>query len=238
MRIALIGYGRMGNLIDELAAENGHEIVARITSSNRADIHDLEADVAIEFTRPEAAVDNFKMLFARNIPVVTGTTGWYGSMEEVAREARRSNARFFYATNFSVGVQLALAVSNYLSRIIDPYPYRAEVEEWHHTGKKDAPSGTAITFAEGIEANHSRYNRHELHPESPAENVLSVKAHREGDIKGTHVVRFSGDDDLIEIRHEAKSRNGFGKGALRAAEFLINQKPGIYNMKDLIELQP
>lgn len=238
MRIALIGHGRMGTLIDELATQHGHDISARITSQNREELREVEADVAIEFTRPEAAVDNFTELFARGIPVVTGTTGWYERMHEVAEAAERHDARFFYATNFSIGVQLALAVSAYLSEIIAPYPYRAEIEEWHHTGKKDAPSGTAITWAETVEKHHPKYRTHALTPAETDEHTLPITAHREGDVKGIHVLRFQGDEDRIEIRHEAHSRDGFGLGALRAARFLVDQSPGIYTMKDLIDLHP
>lgn len=238
MRIALIGHGRMGTLIEELATKSGHHISARITSANRGDMHALDADVAIEFTRPESAVENFKLLFERNIPVVTGTTGWYDRFDEVTREAEKHKARFFYATNFSIGVQLALAVSAYLSEIIAPYPYRAELEEWHHTGKKDAPSGTAITFAETVEKHNPNYNGHALMPADTDQHTIPITAHREGDIKGTHVLRFRSEEDSIEIRHEAHSRNGFGLGALRAARFLVDQDPGVYTMKDLIDLHP
>ncbi len=236
MRIALIGYGRMGRLIESLAIAQGHEISGRITSANRSELSELNADVAIEFTRPDAAAENFRSLLERGIPVVTGTTGWYHRLDEVKRWVHAREGKFFYATNYSIGVHLALAVSAYLSKIIGPYPYRAEIEEWHHTGKKDAPSGTAISFAETVEKNHGKYSSHALLPAEIDEHTLPITAYREGDIKGTHLLRFQSEVDRIEIKHEAHSREGFALGALRAAEFLVGSEPGVYTMNDLIEL--
>lgn len=238
MRIALVGYGKMGKHIEKMAVAAGHDIVARIGSENADDIQTLSgADVAIEFTAPDAAVDNFKALFKQGIPVVTGTTGWYDRFDEVAAGARESGVPFFYATNFSVGVHIALAANAHLAGLMEKNgDYVCRIDEWHHTAKRDAPSGTAITFAEKIIENNSRYRDWSLTEGPVDEGILPVHAYREDDIPGTHRVAYGSSIDQITLEHKAHGRDGFVAGALQAAEWLIAQKPGVYTMKDLLDL--
>ncbi len=240
MRIALVGYGKMGRHIESLALEAGHEITARITSENSEKIKQLaDTDVAVEFTAPEAAVGNFAALFERGIPVVTGTTGWYDRFDEVRAGAQKAGVPFFYATNFSVGVHIALAANAYLAKLTEKNAdYACSLEEWHHTAKRDAPSGTAITFAERIIENNSRYKQWTL-TDSPGDadaGILPVRAYRENDIPGTHRVTYGSAIDEITLEHKAHNRDGFAGGALRAALWLADRKPGIYTMTDLLDL--
>lgn len=238
MRIALIGYGRMGKLIDRLASQKGHKIIYRIRSENADDTAHLDGvDVAIEFTHPEAAIENFQKLTAQNIPIVTGTTGWMDSFTEVEKVILKSQGHFFHASNFSVGVHISLAVSNYLAKIIENFPeYKSRIDEWHHTGKKDAPSGTALSFAEGIIKKNKNFDSYAFESTYSQHNELPIYAFREGEIPGTHQIKHESEIDSIILRHEAKNRNGFALGAIKAAEFLIDQKPGLYTMNDLIKL--
>lgn len=238
MKIALVGYGRMGKLIESLARESGHEVSHRISSKNAEEIENLQGvDVAIEFTQPEAAVENYKILAAQKIPVVTGTTGWKDRMKEVEKHLAGSESRLFYASNFSIGVHLAMAANTYLAKLCQNFPeYRARIDEWHHTGKKDAPSGTALSFAEEIIKNNKNYSEISFEKPDIQNTDLPVYAYRENDIPGTHQIKYESEIDSIVLRHEAKNRNGFGLGALKAAEFLLDQDPGIYTMNDLIKL--
>lgn len=238
MRIALVGYGKMGQRIDTLARGAGHEITARITSAGADEIRNLsDTDVAIEFTAPGAAVKNFHTLFARGIPVVTGTTGWYDRFDEVAASARKAGISFFSATNFSVGVHIALAANDYLARLTEKNAdYACRLEEWHHTSKIDAPSGTAVTFAERIIENNRRYRNWKLTEGSADSGTLAVRAYRENDIPGTHRVTYESTIDQITLEHKAHGRDGFAKGALAAALWLADRKPGVYTMTDLLDL--
>lgn len=228
----------MGKLIDKLAGEMGHEITHRISSKNADEINNLsDVDVAIEFTRPKVALANFEKLADQNIPIVTGTTGWMDHYNEVSDLMVETDNKFFYASNFSVGVHIAMAASNYLTKFMQNYPeYQARIDEWHHTGKKDAPSGTALSFAKEIIKNNKNYDSIAFEKTDIEENELPVYAFREGDITGTHQIKYESDIDSIVLRHEAKNRNGFALGALKAAAFLNRQKPGIYTMNDLIKL--
>lgn len=235
MKIALIGYGRMGKRIAELAIEKGHEVAAKIDSSNKESIHSLPScDVAIEFTQPDAAISNFETLLEQNIPTVTGTTGWYVEMDKVKALCNKHSGKFFYASNFSPGVFITHHLTARLAEIMNAFDYRAEIKEWHHTGKKDAPSGTAETLAQEIVRNNQRYSTYGL--DSGEEDSVRIEAERKGDIKGIHSVKFSSEIDSIEIRHEAFSRDGFALGAIMAAEFLIEKNPGFYTMNNLIQL--
>jgi len=238
MRIALIGYGKMGQLIDILATQKGHEVVYKIDSHNTRQIEKLEnVDVAIEFTNPETAVENYKKLAARHIPIVTGTTGWLDDFESVKKSMLESNNRFFYASNFSIGVHISIAVSNYMAKLIQHFPeYACRIDEWHHTAKKDAPSGTALTFADEIINNHKGYSKLVSEPIDIQKDELPIYAYRENDIPGTHQIKYDSEMDSIILRHEAKSREGFALGAIKAAEFLVQQEPGVYNMNHLIKL--
>lgn len=238
MRIAIIGYGKMGQLIDKLATEKGHEVVYKIDSHNTREAEQMEnIDVAIEFTSPETAVANYKKLAGQNIPIVTGTTGWMDNFETVKNIILESGNRFFYASNFSIGVHISVAVSNYLAKLIQDFPeYACRIDEWHHTDKKDAPSGTALTFAEEIINNHKGYKKSVSEPTELQPDELPVYAYRENEIPGTHQIKYDSEIDSIILRHEAKNRNGFAMGAIKAAEFLVQQKPGIYSMNHLIKL--
>ncbi|MCZ4408956.1 4-hydroxy-tetrahydrodipicolinate reductase [Cryomorphaceae bacterium 1068] len=237
MKISLIGYGRMGKRIAELAKDRGHEIVATITSENKSEINNLPScDAAIEFTQPNSAIENFKEVLQQSIPLVTGTTGWYDEMNEVEQNCVELNGRFFYASNFSPGVFITHHLTAELSRIMNDFNYTSEIEEWHHTGKKDAPSGTATTLAKEVISENKNYTSYHLKGEETKEGSLPIAAYREGDVKGTHIVRFKSEIDSIEIKHEAFSRDGFALGAIMAAEFLVKQKPGFYSMNNLIQL--
>ncbi len=228
----------MGKLIDSLAGEMGHEITHRISSTNSDEINNLSnVDVAIEFTRPDAALANFEQLANQNIPIVTGTTGWMDHYNDVSDLMIDTDNKFFYASNFSIGVHISMAVSIYLTKFIQNFPdYQARIDEWHHTGKKDAPSGTALSFAKEIIKNNKNYESIAFEKIDIQENELPVYAFREGDVMGTHQIKYESDIDSIILRHEAKNRNGFALGALKAAAFLNRQKPGIYTMNDLIKL--
>lgn len=238
MRIAIVGYGKMGQLIEKLATEMGHQIMYRIDSENSQLIDQLEdVDVAIEFTSPEMAVSNFKKIASQNIPVITGTTGWMDDFDEVEKIITDSKTHFFYASNFSIGVHLAMHTSNYLAKLIENFPeYRVRIDEWHHTAKKDAPSGTALSLGREIINNHKGYTQLSTEPSDLQDNELPIYAYRENDIPGTHQIKYDSDIDSIILRHEAKNRQGFALGAIKAAEFLIDQNPGIYTMNDLIKL--
>lgn len=238
MRIAIIGYGKMGQLIEKLASEKGHEIVYRVDSHNSGLTDNLRnTDIAIEFTNPHTAVSNYKKLLHQNIPVVTGTTGWMENFADVENLVHDSDTSFFYASNFSVGVHLAMATSNYLAKLIQNFPeYDCRIDEWHHTSKKDAPSGTALSFGNEIINNHKGYKKISTQTSELQNGDLPVYAYRENDIPGMHQIKYDSEIDSIILRHEAKNRLGFALGAIKAAEFLINQKPGVYTMNDLIKL--
>ncbi len=227
----------MGKRIAELAKDRGHEIVATISSENKSEISSLPScDVAIEFTQPDSAIDNFRDILSQSIPLVTGTTGWYNDMNAVKKMCSDFDGRFFYASNFSPGVFITHHLTAELSRIMNKFNYQAEIEEWHHTGKKDAPSGTATTLAKEVIAENKNYTTYHLKGEEAKEGSLPISAYREGDVKGTHIVRFKSEIDSIELKHEAFSRDGFALGAIMAAEFLVKQEPGFYTMNNLIQL--
>ena len=233
MKIALLGYGKMGKTIERLALHKGHEIVfkkSRTTSEG-----DLKlADVAIDFSIPETAFGNIKGALEQDIPVVSGTTGWLDHYDEIIKFCHSRNGSFIYASNFSVGVQLFFHLNEHLAHLMQPWQdYSPEITEIHHTQKLDAPSGTAITIAEGI-LKHSTKNRWELDSENPS--AVSIKAKREGEVKGTHIVTYTSAIDTLQISHEAHTREGFAQGAIIAAEWL-QQKKGVYSMKDVLGLK-
>lgn len=233
MKIALIGYGKMGKTIEQLALKKGHTIV--YTSNNNIKQGSLnKADVAIEFSTPEAAVYNIKNCFTQGIPVVCGTTGWLEHYDEVLSFCEKSNGSFIYASNFSVGVNLFFNLNEYLAKLMQPWQdYTPNIEEIHHLEKKDAPSGTAISLAQGILKN-TTLNNWVLNKEEV--NSLTIKAIREGDVKGTHHIYYNSPIDTIKITHEAKNRDGFALGAILAAEWLQNKK-GVYSMKDVLQIK-
>lgn len=238
MRIALLGYGKMGKMIERIAVSRGHQVVLVVDLDNRADcsVEQLrQADVAIEFTTPVVAVDNYKWCIDAGVPVVSGTTGWLDRWEEVVGYCREKGGGFFYASNFSIGVNIFFRLNKYLAKMMDNFrDYKIFIEETHHIHKLDAPSGTAITLAEGIIKNHSAYRSWKLYQgEELGEDVLPVAAKRIGEVPGIHGVTYKSAVDEIEIRHSAFSREGFAQGAVFAAEFLFGKK-GVYGMDDLL----
>lgn len=232
MKIAILGYGKMGKTIEKLAKHKGHEIV--FTSGSGSSEGSMEvADVAIEFSTPEAAVANLTECFTLGIPVVSGTTGWLKNYDEMLKLCESSNGSFIYASNFSVGVNLFFAMNEYIAKLMEPWKtYEVSVEEIHHTEKKDAPSGTAITISEGI-LKHSDKESWKLDGQDA--NALSISAKRIADVKGTHIVTYDSEIDSIHLKHEAHSREGFALGAILAAEWLQHKK-GVYTMKDVLEI--
>ena len=230
MRIALIGYGKMGREIEKAALERGHEIVSIIDIDNQEDFDSpaflSSTEVAIEFSRPEAAYANYRKCFERHIPVVAGTTGWLKHLDEVKKICLEQGQTFFYASNYSLGVNLFFALNRHLAKMMNRFPaYDVHIEDIHHIHKLDAPSGTAITLAEGIVENIDRKNR----------DTLAIESKREGEVVGTHEIVYDSDADIISIRHEAKSRKGFALGAVLAAEFICG-KTGVFTMNDLLRL--
>lgn len=236
MKIALIGYGKMGREIEKIARKRGHEIVSIIDIDNLQDFDSsgfLSAEAAIEFTRPETAVANFLKCFERNIPVVAGTTGWLQRMDEIRSICEKDGKTFFYASNYSIGVNVFFAVNKYLARIMNQFPsYDVRMEEVHHIHKLDSPSGTGITLAEGILANIDRKARWEESNEPVSSDVLAVHSIREGEVPGIHSVIYESDADIISIKHDAKNRKGFALGAVIAAEFTKGKK-GFLTMNDI-----
>lgn len=234
MKIALIGYGKMGHAIEAIALARGHEIVCRIDADNTGDIDTpafASADVAIEFTTPATAVDNYKRAFAQGVPVVSGTTGWLDRMPEI-KEACLQGATFFYASNFSLGVNIFFAMNRWLASVMNQFDnYRVSLEEIHHIHKLDHPSGTAITLASGIIEEVDRVSR--WSETEQAADVLCVTAEREGEVPGTHIVRYDSPVDTITIEHRAKSREGFALGAVVAAEYTVGKK-GFLTMGDML----
>lgn len=237
MKIALIGYGKMGQTIEKIAVSRGHEIVSIIDMNNA---HDLDsdafksADVAIEFTRPESAIANLRKCFAAQVPVVCGTTGWVAEMPKVRKEMEAADACLFWASNFSIGVNVFFAVNSYLAGIMDNFSdYNVSMTEIHHIHKLDAPSGTAITLAEGILEKVQRKSQwvDEVQAD-PAD--LAIKAVREGEVPGTHIITYESEIDTITISHEAKNRQGFALGAVIAAEFTAGKK-GFLGMQDMLK---
>ena len=239
MKIALIGYGKMGKAIEEIALAKGHEVPLKISAENLGDFtsENLKGiDVAIEFTTPDTAFDNLKLLFENKIPTVCGTTAWLRQKPAAEALCLQNDTAFLYASNFSVGVNLFFELNKHLARIMNAYPeYEPTLEEIHHKAKLDAPSGTAVTLAEGILQNHEGYSEHVLTPEKDAteEGQLPIIAIREDPAPGTHSISYDSEIDSIEIKHTAHSRKGFASGALLAAEFLAGKK-GIFSMKDVL----
>jgi 4-hydroxy-tetrahydrodipicolinate reductase len=248
MKIALLGYGKMGKAIEALLSEYGHTCVGKFTSENPATIEKIrEADVAIEFSTPEQCTKNIALCFEANVPVVVGTTAWYEQYDDVISKMK-SDSAILSATNFSIGVQITFHLNKELARVMSKFPeYRASIEEIHHTAKLDKPSGTAITLAEGILENAPNLSSWKLDEENAEEkgregkrgedilSELSISALRFPDVPGTHTVRYTSEIDTIELKHEAHSRKGFAAGAIRAAEFL-HGKSGVYTMKDVLNL--
>lgn len=233
MKIALLGYGRMGQAIEKIAIERGHEIVLKVDQDTRS--YDVSiADVAIDFSIPTAAVDNLTNCFNADTPVVSGTTGWLNNYEAMCNLCKEQNGSFIYASNFSLGVNLFFELNKKVAQLMKPMlgTYGVTTEEIHHTKKLDAPSGTAITLAEGIIENTS-FNGWKLYEGD--QNNVAITAKRVGDVPGTHSITYHSEVDEIEIKHTAYNRQGFALGAVVAAEWLADKK-GIYEMKDVLGL--
>ena len=233
MNIALVGYGKMGKAIEEILVERGHTIVAKLNRKPEAE--DLKnTEVAIEFSHPEAAFENLKVLLENKIPTISGTTGWLNQLEEIKKINAENQCAFLYGSNFSLGVNLFFELNKHLAKLMAKYPaYKPEIEEIHHTQKLDAPSGTAISLAEQIIENSTLKNW-ELDRKSADEN-LPIYAKRIDHVPGTHTVSYHSEIDSIEIKHTAHTRKGFALGAVLAAEW-IHGKTGFFTMKDVLGL--
>jgi len=230
MKIALLGYGKMGKVIERIALERNHEIVLRKGSNDSFD--GLEnADVAIDFSIPNCAVENISTCFKNNIPVVSGTTGWLDKYNEMVAVCNQNNGSFIYGSNFSLGVNIFFELNDYLAKMMTNLEqYKVSMEEIHHTQKLDAPSGTAISLANGIIKN-TDYTNWTL--ETAKENEIHIEAKRIENVPGTHSVFYDSEVDQIEIKHTAHSREGFALGAVIAAEWILDKK-GVYTMKDVL----
>ena len=233
MKIALLGYGKMGQVIERIALERGHEIVLRKNISDT--FSGLEnADVAIDFSAPDAAVSNISTCFNTGIPIVSGTTGWLAEYENMVALCNEKKGAFLYGSNFSLGVNIFFELNDYLAKIMSKFnQYEVELEEIHHLQKLDAPSGTAISLAKGIIQNSS-YKNWSLEKGNP--NEIFIDAKRIDNVPGTHTVSYNSEVDLIEIKHVAHNREGFALGAVLAAEFL-KEKAGIFTMKDVLNIK-
>lgn len=238
MKIALIGYGRMGKEIEQIALERGHEIALKIDIDNQDQLTTKnlkKCDLAIEFTIPSSAINNYNLCFEANVPVVSGTTGWLDKKEEVYAKCKASNGTFFYGSNFSVGVNLFFELNKRLAELMATRnEYNVEMTEVHHTKKLDAPSGTAISLADDILEILPSKNRW-VNDQVLNENELNIKSERKGQVPGIHTVKYESEVDFLEITHNAKSRKGFALGAVLAAEYCLNHE-GILTMKDLLKI--
>ena len=231
MKIALVGYGKMGKIIGEIAESRGHEVVAKLNESPT--LENLNnPDVVIEFSNPEVAFNNIKICLENKIPVVCGTTGWLDQQPEIEKIATENETAFLYGSNFSLGVNLFFALNEKLADLMKNFSeYKVQLEEIHHTHKKDAPSGTAISLAEGIIKNDHRFDAWKL--DETKGNELGIFAIREDEVPGTHSIFYRSEVDEIEIKHTAFNRNGFALGAVIAAEW-IQGKKGNFSMKDVL----
>lgn len=233
MKIALLGYGKMGKVIERIAFERGHEIVLR--KSGKDSFEGLEkADVAIDFSIPDAAISNISTCLNSNMPVISGTTGWLDNYDKMVSLCQEKNGAFIYGSNFSLGVNIFFELNDHLAKIMSKFnQYKVEMEEVHHTQKLDAPSGTAITLAKGI-IDNSDYSSWAL--ENAKEDEILIDAKRIENVPGTHSVFYNSEVDTIEIKHIAHNREGFALGAVIAAEW-IQDKKGVFTMKDVLDLK-
>jgi len=246
MKIALLGYGKMGQIIERFATERGHDVVLKIGIENLNDftVENLKkADVAIDFSAPDAAVSNIYKCFEAKLPIVVGTTGWYGELQKIKNDCEDSNNTLLYGSNFSIGVNIFFHLNKVLAKLMNNYPaYDVQVEEIHHTQKLDSPSGTAMTLAEGIidEIDGKKEWVNELvgsptGDKTSAEQLL-IESHRIENVPGTHTVVYGSEVDDIEIKHTAHSRAGFALGAVVAAEWVQNKR-GFYSIADIFNFK-
>lgn len=234
MKIALLGYGRMGQTIEKIAISRGHDVVLKIDKDD-ADYDITQADVAIDFSLPSAAFGNITNCLNNNVPVVSGTTGWLNDYDKAVALCKEKNGAFIYASNFSLGVNIFFELNKTLAKMMSNLnEYNVSMEEIHHTKKLDAPSGTAITLAEGVIDNNNNYNAWKL-DDSDNKTTIPIVAKRIEDVPGTHAVNYASEVDTINIEHIAHNRQGFALGAVVAAEWLVG-KTGVFSMKDVLGL--
>lgn len=237
MKIGIIGYGKMGKTIELIARERGHEIVSKLTADSPDEDWDAlnDADVCIEFTNPASALENYKYCMENGFAVVTGTTGWYDHMDKVQRWQEKYKGAFFWASNFSIGVNLFWQINKKLAQLMNKHEeYIVSIKEIHHTQKVDKPSGTSITTANQILDEIKDLRGWKCADENPDGDEIAIESVREGDVKGTHIVQYESEIDNITLIHEAKSREGFALGAVLAAEFLAEQTTGFFTMDDML----
>lgn len=238
MRIALIGYGKMGKSIEQVALQRDHQVVYKIGTHNKATLATIDAatvDVAIEFSEPQAAYGNIYQCLSQGIPVISGTTGWLAEKAAIEAYCQSQQGTFFYASNFSIGMNIFFKINAFLAQLMDQRPeYEATIEEIHHLEKKDAPSGTAITLAEGITQNLHRKKGWGLSPIRQKDR-LEIVAKREKGVPGTHTVTYTTPVDTLALKHTAHSRTGFAWGAVLVAEW-IQDKEGVLSMQDFLQL--
>jgi 4-hydroxy-tetrahydrodipicolinate reductase len=238
MNILLLGYGKMGKTIEQIALKRNHQVPYKIDIDNRSEFLNLDkssVDVAIEFSHPESAFENIKICLEKGIPVVSGTTGWLDKKPEIERLCREKNGAFFYSSNYSVGVNIFFHLNKILAKIMSGFPdYDVSMEEIHHTEKKDAPSGTAITLAEGVLENFPGKTGW-VNQEVASKEELPILSKRIGKVPGTHTIFYNSPIDSIEIKHTAHSREGFAEGSVIAAEWLKG-KNGIFGMDDMLKI--
>lgn len=239
MKIALIGYGKMGHAIEAIARKRGHEIVCIIDVTNQEDFNSnafRSADVAIEFSTPSSAYSNYMNAFKQGVKVVSGSTGWLDKINEIKNLCENDNATFFYSSNFSIGVNIFFAINKYLAKIMNRFPeYDVTMNEIHHIHKLDHPSGTAISLADGIIENLARKDAW-TEDAGAASDKLFINHEREGEVPGTHIIEYKSDVDRIVIEHEAFSRHGFALGAVVAAEWM-KDKVGFHTMDEMMDLK-
>ncbi|MFA8449956.1 MAG: 4-hydroxy-tetrahydrodipicolinate reductase [Bacteroidales bacterium] len=240
MKIALLGYGKMGKEIQKLAETRNHQISCIIDNdddwSNKYEDF-CDCDVAIEFSTPESAIKNIRRCFKDKVPIAIGTTGWHKEYDSIKGECEKEKACMLFASNFSIGMNIFFEINKKLSKLLSNYnEYNASIEETHHIQKLDAPSGTAITIAEQIISNSSTYNQWKLkedYKSDEKDNTLEIESKRIGQVPGTHTVNWDSSIDSIQIKHEAKNRKGLALGAILAAEF-IKDKTGVFSIQDLL----
>ena len=236
MKVALLGYGKMGKEIESVLHERGHSVGHILNSKGQQKGgHISEMDVAIEFSTPASVIDNINACFDVSIPIITGTTGWDKNLESITKKCTESNNTLFYASNFSVGVNIFFAINKKLAEIMNAHPeYNINMEETHHAEKLDAPSGTAISMANDVLSNISRKSNW-INTGHPDENDIKIISNREGEVPGTHIVNYDSSIDHIEIKHTAKNRRGFALGAVLAAEW-VKDKRGVFNMNNFLNI--
>ena len=234
MKILLIGYGKMGKAIEAIAIQRNHTIEGKVDTREELDQFKGSPDVAIEFSQPDAVVENLRFCFDRKIPVVCGTTGWLDKKSDIEKECTQKGSAFFYASNYSLGVNVFFKLNEYLAKLMKGRSdYSISIDETHHTQKKDAPSGTAITLAEGIIKNNPTKKTWKLE-DAYDPQAIAIQSFRIDPVPGTHVIRYQSVVDDIEIKHTAHSRQGFAQGAVMVAEWLAGKK-GVYSMDDFLQ---